>query len=71
MSGRCPIGGGVPSRLTFTPNMDGFPIWSHDGQRLIFTGLRDAYHLFERLPSGEERSLFTKAGTENRERHFS
>jgi eukaryotic-like serine/threonine-protein kinase len=56
-----PIGGGVPSRLTFTPNMDGFPIWSQDGQRLIFTGMRDAYHLLERLPSGEERSLFTKS----------
>jgi Tol biopolymer transport system component len=55
-----PIGGGVPSRLTFAPNLDGFPIWSHDGQRLFFTALRDAYHLLERLPSGEERPIFTK-----------
>jgi hypothetical protein len=56
-----PIGGGVPSRLTFTPNLDGFPIWSADGQGVLFTALRNGgYQMFERLPSGEERLLFKK-----------
>ncbi len=56
-----PTGGGAPSRLTYAPGLDAFAIWSHDGQRLIFTGLRDAYHLLERMPSGEERRLFPRS----------
>jgi serine/threonine protein kinase/Tol biopolymer transport system component len=30
------------SRMTFTPAMDWFPVWTHDGRRLVFGAWRDA-----------------------------
>jgi eukaryotic-like serine/threonine-protein kinase len=30
------LAGGTPRRLTFNPGMDGLPLWTPDGQRIIF-----------------------------------
>ena len=32
---------GIPSRLTFHPSHDLFPLWSPDGSRIAFTSIRD------------------------------
>ena len=32
---------GVPSRLTFHPSHDMFPLWSPDGTRIAFSSLRE------------------------------
>lgn len=32
---------GVPSKLTFNPGSDIFPLWSHDGRRIAFASVRD------------------------------
>src|SRR6185503_17705160 len=32
---------GIPSRLTFHPSHDMFPLWSPDGARIAFGSLRD------------------------------
>ena len=32
---------GIPSRLTFHPSHDLFPLWSPDGTRIAFTSIRD------------------------------
>jgi Tol biopolymer transport system component len=32
---------GIPSRLTFNPSHDMFPLWSPDGTRIVFSSLRE------------------------------
>jgi hypothetical protein len=32
---------GIPSRLTFNPSHDVFPLWSPDGTRIVFSSLRE------------------------------
>jgi eukaryotic-like serine/threonine-protein kinase len=54
--------GGVPSRLTFAPGLDGFPLWQRDGNGLLFTTLRTRYDLLERTRAGVERALFANSG---------
>jgi Tol biopolymer transport system component len=52
---------GVPSRLTFHPSHDLFPLWSPDGLRITFSSLRDGvpqlYELSANSP-GNETVLF-------------
>jgi Tol biopolymer transport system component len=44
---------GVPSRFTFDTSGDNAPVWSSDGQRIIFRSLRTgAYDFFEKPASG-------------------
>jgi eukaryotic-like serine/threonine-protein kinase len=44
---------GVPSRLTFHPSHDMFPLWSPDGTRIAFSSLREPpVSLYELSPSG-------------------
>jgi Tol biopolymer transport system component len=47
------------TRLTFAPGLDAFPVWTHDGRRLIFTSTRSgALNLYWRAADGsgaEER----------------
>jgi eukaryotic-like serine/threonine-protein kinase len=57
-----PIEGGVPTRLTFAPNLDGFPIWTRDGRGIIYTAFHQRYTLVARTLNGEERSLFKTSG---------
>jgi eukaryotic-like serine/threonine-protein kinase len=46
-------GRGVPSRLTFHPGLDGFPLWSWDGTRVVFaSGRNGPPGLFEKAASG-------------------
>ena len=51
---------GVPTRLTFHPSHDMFPVWSHDGARIAFSTLRDGppnlYEIRTDSP-GNERAL--------------
>ncbi len=51
---------GVPSRLTFHPSHDMFPVWSDDGGRVAFNSLRELPpHLYEVRPEnpGNDRAL--------------
>lgn len=44
---------GVPSRLTFHPSHDMFPLWSPDGTRIVFSSLREPPpQLYELNPNG-------------------
>jgi serine/threonine protein kinase/Tol biopolymer transport system component len=55
------LAGGVPSRFTFDPAVDFAPVWSPDGQRLVFASLREgAPNLFQKMAngSGQEETLF-------------
>ena len=52
--------GGVPSRFTFDPKVDGFPVWSSDEQRILFaTNVKGHYGIFERqvTGAGDDRRL--------------
>jgi len=51
---------GVPSRFTFEDHVDFFPVWSPDGQRIVFGSNRNGtYDFFEKSASGvgEEKPL--------------
>ena len=44
---------GVPSRFTFDPTTEFFPIWSADGSRIVFSSLRGAPpNLYQKITSG-------------------
>jgi roadblock/LC7 domain-containing protein len=57
-----PIDGGIATRFTFAPNLDGFPVWTRDGSGIVYTAFHDAWALVERTMAGEERSLFQTSG---------
>src|SRR5262249_41635844 len=45
-------GNGIPSRFTFSPTLDGFPVWSADGKRIFFRSNRKGlYDLYEKSVS--------------------
>jgi Tol biopolymer transport system component len=53
-------GGGVPSRFTFDPKVDGFPVWSSDAQRILFiSNVKEHYGIFERpaVGAGDDRPV--------------
>ena len=59
------VSGGPPTRFTFEPGADGFPVWSPDGQRLYYASSRDnRSHLIERPANGlgAERVLLRPEG---------
>jgi serine/threonine protein kinase len=44
---------GIPSRFTFDPANDVYPVWSPDGSRIVFGSSRDgAYGLYQKSSSG-------------------
>jgi serine/threonine protein kinase/Tol biopolymer transport system component len=57
------FGRGVPSRLTFHPSHDMFPLWSPDGTRIVFSSLREPpvqlYELNANGPGTEKLLLKT------------
>jgi hypothetical protein len=70
---------GVPSRLTFHPSHDMFPVWSNDGTRIAFNTLRDGppnlYELRVDAPGSEQALLKTQlpkqaGGWSRDEKHF-
>ena len=56
---------GAPTRLTFHPSHDMFPVWSHDGARIAFNTLRDGppnlYEMRADSPGNERALLKTPA----------
>jgi dipeptidyl aminopeptidase/acylaminoacyl peptidase len=47
------VGRGVASRFTFDADLDGFPLWSPDGRRVVFASTRKGVaDLFEKPTSG-------------------
>jgi dipeptidyl aminopeptidase/acylaminoacyl peptidase len=55
------LAGGVPSRFTFDIAVEFAPVWSPDGQRIVFASLRDgAPNLFQKMAngSGQEDPLY-------------
>jgi Tol biopolymer transport system component len=57
---------GVPSRLTFDASGDNAPVWSFDGQRIVFRSVRTGINnLFEKPASGagDERPLLSTPET--------
>jgi serine/threonine protein kinase/Tol biopolymer transport system component len=47
---------GVPSRFTFDPAIDGYPIWSPDGSRVLFSSNRKGtWNLYQKASSGADR----------------
>jgi len=55
------LAGGVPSRFTFDTAVEFAPVWSPDGQRIVFASLREgAPNLFQKMAngSGQEDSLY-------------
>ncbi|MGI9069589.1 MAG: protein kinase domain-containing protein [Pyrinomonadaceae bacterium] len=45
--------GGNATRFTFDPANDSFPVWSPDGDRIIWSSNREgAYHLYEKATNG-------------------
>ena len=55
------LASGSPSRFTFETAVDFAPIWSPDGQRIVFASLREgAPNLFQKMAngSGQEESLY-------------
>jgi serine/threonine protein kinase len=46
--------GGLLTRFTFDPAFDGYPVWSPDGQRLVFMSQRDGgvMNLYQKISSG-------------------
>ena len=58
---RLVFGRGSANQLTFNPSNDVFPLWSPDGQRIVFTSVREAPpQLFTMAPTaaGDETLLF-------------
>jgi dipeptidyl aminopeptidase/acylaminoacyl peptidase len=52
---------GVPTRFTFDPGLDTYPVWSPDGSRLVFASSRDgALNLYQKgsAGAGSEELLF-------------
>jgi len=50
----------VPSKFTFDPAIDFFPVWSPDGERIVFSSTRSGkYKLYERATNlvGDEKEL--------------
>jgi serine/threonine protein kinase/Tol biopolymer transport system component len=44
---------GVPSRFTFDPAFDGWPIWSPDGSRIVFgSGRKASFDLYQKPSNG-------------------
>jgi len=58
---------GVPTKLTFDPEVDNFPIWSHDGLRVLWPSRRSGvFDLYIRPASGAGNDeLLIKMGTPN------
>jgi eukaryotic-like serine/threonine-protein kinase len=57
---RLDFGGGVPSRLTFHPSHDLFPLWSPDGTRIAFSSIREPppqLHALNAESAGTEKRL--------------
>ena len=55
------LAGGSPSRFTFDTSVDFAPVWSPDGERIVFASLREgAPNLFQKMAngSGQEDSLY-------------
>jgi serine/threonine protein kinase/Tol biopolymer transport system component len=47
------LAGGIPSRFTFEPNGEIFPIWSADGSHIVFSFTHDgSWNLYQKLSSG-------------------
>ena len=44
------------TRLTFDPAGDGFPLWTRDGQRVVFSSFRDRGGLFWRSADGTDQT---------------
>jgi len=50
---------GTSARLTFDPANDGFPIWSPDGSRIVWTSGREGGHrIYQKLSSGVGQDEF-------------
>ncbi|HXI62633.1 MAG TPA: protein kinase [Pyrinomonadaceae bacterium] len=55
------LASGAPSRFTFDTAVDFTPVWSPDGERIVFASLRDGVpNLFQKMAngSGQEDSLY-------------
>jgi Tol biopolymer transport system component len=58
------VRGGTPSRFTFDPASEGYPVWSPDGARIAFGSLRDGLmNVYQKLSSGAgEEDPLLKSG---------
>ena len=57
---------GVPSKLTFDPDQDNFPMWSPDGQRIAWSANRGgSFNLYVKAANGTgAEELLVKMGTQ-------
>jgi len=46
------VSSGTPTRLTFSPENERFPIWTPDGQRVVFVSARDGGGVFSKAKDG-------------------
>ena len=46
------LASGYPSRLTFHPESDGWPLWTPDGQHIVFQSQRDGGGVFRKAANG-------------------
>jgi eukaryotic-like serine/threonine-protein kinase len=56
---------GTYTRFTFNPSIDGFPLWSPDGNRIVYTSHRDgAWGIYQKAlnQEGSEELLYKKPG---------
>jgi Tol biopolymer transport system component len=54
---------GVPSRFTVDARLDGYPIWTADGRRVVYTGYRDGgFNLLEQPTTGAEAAVVRQTG---------